>query len=149
MIQDLSLLSHVRLLATPWTVARQAPLSMGFPRQNTGAGSHPFLRESSQPRNGTCISSLASGFFIPVPPGKLIFFLSSIYISRNLVAEFFCKMNSSPSSFHLLKYINWLSLKCTANIFIIHGNITYELVSIIHKTFAQPKEININVPPLL
>ena len=27
------LLSHVRLLATPWTVARQVPLSMGFSRQ--------------------------------------------------------------------------------------------------------------------
>ena len=26
-------LSHVRLSATPWTVARQAPLSMRFPRQ--------------------------------------------------------------------------------------------------------------------
>ena len=25
--------SHVQLLVTPWTVARQAPLSMGFPRQ--------------------------------------------------------------------------------------------------------------------
>ena len=27
------LLSHVRLFATPWTVAHQAPLSMGFSRQ--------------------------------------------------------------------------------------------------------------------
>ena len=26
-------LSHVRLFATPWTVAYQAPLSMGFSRQ--------------------------------------------------------------------------------------------------------------------
>ena len=26
-------LSHVRFFATPWTVAHQAPLSMGFPRQ--------------------------------------------------------------------------------------------------------------------
>ena len=26
-------LSHVQLFATPWTVTRQAPLSMGFPRQ--------------------------------------------------------------------------------------------------------------------
>ena len=26
-------LSRVRLFATPWTVARQAPLSMGFSRQ--------------------------------------------------------------------------------------------------------------------
>ena len=29
----LSHFSHVQLCATPWTVARQAPLSMGFSRQ--------------------------------------------------------------------------------------------------------------------
>ena len=29
----LSCFSHVQLFATPWTVAHQAPLSMGFPRQ--------------------------------------------------------------------------------------------------------------------
>ena len=34
-------LSHVRLFATPWTVARQAPLSMGFSRQEYWSGS-PF-----------------------------------------------------------------------------------------------------------
>ena len=32
------ILSHVRLSATPWTVARQAPLSMGFPRQEYWSG---------------------------------------------------------------------------------------------------------------
>ena len=31
-------LSHVRLLATPWTAAHQAPLSMGFSRQEYGSG---------------------------------------------------------------------------------------------------------------
>ena len=30
---------------TPWTVALQAPLSMGFAKQNTGMGSHSFLQE--------------------------------------------------------------------------------------------------------
>ena len=32
------LLSHVRLLATPWTAAYQAPLSMGFSRQDYWSG---------------------------------------------------------------------------------------------------------------
>ena len=36
-------LSHVWLFATPWTVAHQAPLSMGFSRQNTGVGCHFLL----------------------------------------------------------------------------------------------------------
>ena len=31
-------LSHVQLLATPWTVAYQAPPSMGFPRQECWSG---------------------------------------------------------------------------------------------------------------
>ena len=33
-------LSHVWVFATQWTVAHQAPLSMGFPRQDYGVGSH-------------------------------------------------------------------------------------------------------------
>ena len=45
------LLSHVQLLATPWTAAHQAPLSMGFSRQECWSGvplpspkvSHSFL----------------------------------------------------------------------------------------------------------
>ena len=32
------LLSHVQLFATPWTVAHQAPLSMGFLRQEPWSG---------------------------------------------------------------------------------------------------------------
>ena len=31
-------LSHVQLFVTPWTVALQAPLSMGFPRQEYWSG---------------------------------------------------------------------------------------------------------------
>ena len=37
-------LSHVWLLATPWTAAYQAPPSMGFSRQSTGVGCHCLLR---------------------------------------------------------------------------------------------------------
>ena len=40
------LLSHIQLFATPWTVARQAPLSMEFSilGQNTGVGCHSLLQ---------------------------------------------------------------------------------------------------------
>ena len=38
------LLSHVRLFATPWTVAYQAPLSMDFPGNSTGVDCHFFLQ---------------------------------------------------------------------------------------------------------
>ena len=62
-------LSHVRLFVTPWTVARQAPLSMGFSRQEYWSGlPFPPPGESSQPRDQTCITGR---FFPAVPPGKL------------------------------------------------------------------------------
>ena len=48
------LLSHVRFIATPWTVAHQTPLSMKFPDNSTGAGCHfilqgIFLTQGSNP----------------------------------------------------------------------------------------------------
>ena len=36
-------LSHVQLLATPWTAAYQAPPSMGFSGKSTGVGCHCLL----------------------------------------------------------------------------------------------------------
>ena len=37
------LLSRVQLLATPWTAAHQAPLSMDFPGKSAGVGCHCLL----------------------------------------------------------------------------------------------------------
>ena len=52
-------LSHVRLLATPWTVARQAPLSAGFSRQWSWRGL-PFLPPGDLPDPGAEVTSPAS-----------------------------------------------------------------------------------------
>ena len=52
------LLRRVWLFAAPWTVAHQAPLSMGW-----AWVAMPSSRGSSQPRNGTQLSCIASGFF--------------------------------------------------------------------------------------
>ena len=49
----LSHFSHVRLFATPWAVAHQAPLSMGFSRQEVGCQTHlqgVFPTQGSNPR---------------------------------------------------------------------------------------------------
>ena len=43
-------LSRVRLLATPWTAAYQAPPSMGFPRQEYWSGWHCLLRNEAGQR---------------------------------------------------------------------------------------------------
>ena len=44
-------LSHVRLFSTPWTVAHQAPLSMGFSRQEYWSGL-PFPSPGNLPDPG-------------------------------------------------------------------------------------------------
>ena len=51
--------------ATPWTVALQAPLSMGFSRQEYWSSFNiPFSRGSSRPKDQTRVSCL-SGKFSP------------------------------------------------------------------------------------
>ena len=61
-------LIHVRLFATPWTVARQAPLSVGFSRQEYLSGL-PFPSLGIVPTQGSNLH-LAGGFFTTEPPGK-------------------------------------------------------------------------------
>ena len=51
-------LSHVRLFVTPWTVARQAPLSMGFSRQEHWSGL-PCPPPGDLPKPGTEPTSLS------------------------------------------------------------------------------------------
>ena len=45
------LLSHVHLFATPWTIALQAPLLMGFSRQGNWSGL-PFSSPGDLPNPG-------------------------------------------------------------------------------------------------
>ena len=64
-------LSCVQLFVTPWTVAHQAPLSMGFSRQEYWSGL-PFPPPRDLPNPGIEPSSpaLASRFFTTEPAGK-------------------------------------------------------------------------------
>ena len=64
-------LSHVRLMVTPWTVACRNPLSMGFSRQEYWSGL-PFLSPGHLPHSGIEPESpaLAGRFFTSEPPGK-------------------------------------------------------------------------------
>ena len=58
------LLRHVWLFVTPWTVAHQAPLSFGLPRQEYWSGL-PFPSPGDLPDLGTesVSPALAGGFF--------------------------------------------------------------------------------------
>ena len=65
------MLSHVQLIVTPWTVVHQAPLSMGFPRQEYWSGL-PFPSPGDLPDPGIEPASpaLAGRFSTAEPPGK-------------------------------------------------------------------------------
>ena len=68
------MLSRVRLFVTSWTVALQAPLFMGFSRQEHWSGfPFPPLGDLPDPEIGTespASPTLAGGLFTTGPPGK-------------------------------------------------------------------------------
>ena len=61
----------IRLFAAPWTVARQAPLSMAFSRQEYRS-QWPFPPPGDLPDLGfePVSPALAGGFLTTEPPGK-------------------------------------------------------------------------------
>ena len=66
-------LTHVWFFATPCTVAPQAPLPTGFPRQGNWSGfPFPPPGDFSNPGIKPKSLALAVGFFTTEPPGKLL-----------------------------------------------------------------------------
>ena len=64
------MLSCVQLYATPWAAA-QAPLSMGFPRQEYWSGlPFPPPGDFSTPGIEPTLPALVGRFFTSEPPGK-------------------------------------------------------------------------------
>ena len=67
-------LSCVQLVVTPWTIARQVPLSIEFSRQECWSGL-TFPSPGDLPHLGTELAppaslALAGRFFTTAPPGK-------------------------------------------------------------------------------
>ena len=71
--EELKSLSRVRLFATPWTLAYQAPLSMGFSRQEYWSGV-PFPSPGDLPNPGIEPGSPAfqADTLTSEPPGKYL-----------------------------------------------------------------------------
>ena len=68
------LLSRVRLFGTPWTVAHQAPLSVGFSRQEYWSGlPFPTPGDLPSPEIEPESPALAGRFFTMVPSRKPLF----------------------------------------------------------------------------
>ena len=82
-------LSRVRLFATPWTVAYQAPLSMGFSRQEYWSGL-PFPSPGDLPDPGIEPTSptLRADALTSEPPGKPLRLTSSINRKLQLQVDF-------------------------------------------------------------
>ena len=71
-------------LVTPWTVARQAPLSMEFSRQEYLSGlPFPSLEDFPDPGIKPASPALAGRFFTSEPPGKPI--LKMVSFKRFLI----------------------------------------------------------------
>ena len=73
-VESACVLRHVQPFATPWTVAHQAPASIGFSRQEYWSGV-PFPPPGDLPNPGIELESLtspalASGFFTAATPGE-------------------------------------------------------------------------------
>ena len=87
--------------ATPWTVACQVPLSMGFPRQEYCSGlPFPFSGDLPNPGFEPASPALADGFFTTDPPGKpFIIYPGWIHVGYEFAHEFMCKNITLGGSF--------------------------------------------------
>ena len=83
-------LSLVLLFATPWTVAHQAPLSMGFPRQGYCSGL-PFASPEGLPNPviKTQSSTLQANSLPLNHQGSPLYCISDTYSERQAICEIF------------------------------------------------------------
>ena len=104
-------LSRVQLSATPWTVAHQAPLSMGFCRQEYWSGS-PFPSSGDLPDPGIEPRSptLQADALTSEPPGKL----STILYYPKQSLQIWCNLYQTTNSiFHRIRTITFAICKET------------------------------------
>ena len=101
---------------TPWTVAHQAPLSMGFPRQEYWSGlPFPFPGDLPNPRIELASPALAGKFFTTEPPGNIFFhYWREAFDIGNMVNFIFLKsgivfLDSRNKSLNKLFYMSSFS----------------------------------------
>ena len=87
-------LSHAGLSVTPWIVAHQASLSLGFSRQEYWSGlPSPSSGDLPDPGIEPTSPALAGGLFATGPPGKLV------WVPKTAIRLFANKNTSFTSSF--------------------------------------------------
>ena len=113
-------LSRVQLFVTPQTIARQAPLSMGFSRQGNQSGL-PFPHPGGLPIPGfeaaSPVSSvspaLSSRFFTTEPPGK--------HVGQHKSACVLMLLKNQASVLPSLQCTSILSLPCMHEVYHKNG----------------------------
>ena len=104
------LLSCVRLFATPWAVAHQAPLSMGFSSQEYWSGlSCPFPGHLPNPGIKLTSPALAGRFLTTEPPGGTIHIITIIFFSYHVP---YLRMKYSSKSCFIRMYTNSFLSHC-------------------------------------
>ena len=84
-------LSHVQLFATPWSVAHQAPLSMGFPRQEYWSRL-PFPSPGNLPSTRIELRSpaLQADSLLSEPPAKPSYIRAKVILFGSYTLNQFC-----------------------------------------------------------
>ena len=113
-------LSFVQLFATSWTIAHQAPLSLGFSRQEYW-NLMPFPPPGNLPNRGIESTSLA----FPALAGTFFFFFyhcttwETHYLYNSLILFSFVKYSMMSFVKHLLTWLPNSVYKCTLNLVFI------------------------------
>ena len=129
MLYCVQLLSRVRLFATLWTVARQAPLSMGILQARILEWVAMLSsRGSSQPRDRTQVSHIGGTFFTIRASRK------ALSHHRNPILIMPVHF-SKPSRTWCYQIFLWLNTELKHNIFLKHFSLAHTC------TYAQPCKI--------
>ena len=111
--------SCVQFFATPWAVARQAPLSTGFPRQSGLEWvAISFSRGSSRPKDRTCLSCLT---YI----GRQILYLIRLGCTSHLFALHDCEPSEGRSPVLLISTFSLLTQKTQAAASLTNDSLFY------------------------
>ena len=110
------LLRSVRLFATLWTVARQAPLFMGFSRQEYWSGlpfppPGDFLNPEVEPASPT-FPALAGGFLTTEPKsGSPLGSPNQVYVNKNIDKVNVCVCVYIYTHTYIYKTHQWIRTK--------------------------------------
>ena len=106
----LHVFSHVQLFVNPWTVACQAPLSMGFSGQNTGKGCH-FLFQGIFPTQGSnpslCVSCIGKQILYPCTTWEALTWMHQVLVVALQI--FICSMWTP--SWGMRDLVPWTGIK--------------------------------------